>query len=498
VRDRDHFPAGLVLDSHKQAPLGQPIVDLPAPPCVVLALDQGSGQAAEPVVVQGDRVAIGSTVARARDAGSTALHAPISGRVAAIETREAATASGHSTCIVIEGDGEERRDPAVCPLPDYLSLPPGELVGALRAAGIAGLGGAAFPTATKLEAARARGARRLVLNGAECEPWICCDDALIREQAADILLGAQVLMHALGADSCVVAIEDDKPQAIEAMRASVAATGASGVEVQVLPAIYPQGAERQLVTAVTGDEVPSRGLPAEVGVTCQNVATAAAIARWVRTGEPCLSRVVTVTGSGVTRPCNVRARIGTPLAALVTAAGGYRDTPLLLVAGGNMTGRALPSDEIGLTKAMNCVLVATHADLGSRIGAFERPCIRCGDCAAVCPAGLLPQQLHRAALADDEPSLRGLGIWDCIDCGCCDYVCPSQIPLAHRFREARNRLREREAAARKAAAARERHERRERRLEQAALAEQQAFDAARRRALGDGPAAKPDAPGGKS
>jgi electron transport complex protein RnfC len=333
-----------------------------------------------------------------------------------------------------------------------------------------------------------------VLNGAECEPWICCDDALLREQAEDVLLGARVLMHALTADACVVAIEDDKPQAIAAVRAGIAATGATGVEVQVLPAIYPQGAERQLVTAVTGDEVPSRRLPAEIGVTCQNVATAAAIARWMRTGEPCVSRVVTVTGNGVGRPCNVRARIGTPLVALVEAAGGYRDTPLQLIAGGNMTGRALPSDEIGLAKAMNCVLVATHADLVSRTSAFERPCIRCGDCAVVCPAGLLPQQLHRAAVAEDEASLRDLGLWDCIDCGCCDYVCPSQIPLAHRFRIARGRLREREDASRQAAAARERHERRERRLEQAALAEQEAFEAARRRALGDGPATRPDPP----
>ena len=496
MQGRHRFPAGLVLESHKQFPLGQPIVELPAPPRVVLALDQGSGCEAEPVVATGDRVAVGSTVALPGAAGSAALHATISGRVVAIEPREAATSSGQSTCIVIEGDGEDRRDPDLRARPEYSSLDPGQLVLALRAAGIAGLGGAAFPTATKLEAARARNARKLVLNGAECEPWICCDDALLREQAADVLLGARVLMHALAADSCVVAIEDDKPQAIEAMRASLAASEATGIEVQVLAAVYPQGAERQLITAVTGDEVPSGGLPADVGVTCQNVATAAAIARWVRTGEPCLTRVVTVTGSGVARPCNVRARIGTPLAALVTAAGGYRDTPLRLIAGGNMTGRALPSDEIGLAKAMNCVLVATRADLGPRLSACERPCIRCGDCAAVCPAGLLPQQLHRAALADDESGLRGLGIRDCIDCGLCDYVCPSQIPLAHRFRRAQVVLREREAGARKAAAARERHERRARRLEHEALAENEAFEAARRRALGNDTAAKPDAPDG--
>ena len=186
--------------------------------------------------------------------------------------------------------------------PEYASLTPAEIIAALREAGIAGLGGAAFPTATKLDAARARDARKLVLNGAECEPWICCDDALLRAEAADVLLGARVLMHALAADSCVIAIEDDKPQAIAAMRDTLGSGGVADIEVQVLPAVYPQGAERQLVTPITGSEVPSRGLPAAVGVTCQNVATAAAIARWVRTGEPCLTRVVTVTGSGVARP----------------------------------------------------------------------------------------------------------------------------------------------------------------------------------------------------
>ena len=203
-----------------------------------------------------------------------------------------------------------------------------------------------------------------------------------------------------------------------------------------------------------------------------------------------LSRIVTVTGSGVAHPGNVRAAIGTPLAALIAACGGYRGAPLRLIAGGSMTGRALPSDEVGLTKSMNCVLVTTRDDIGSRLGAVELPCIRCGDCASVCPAGLLPQQLLRAALADAHDALRRLGVRDCIDCGLCDYVCPSQIPLADRFRHARRRLLEAEAMANKAAAARERHELHKRRLQQAATAEQRAFDSVRNRARqpGDGSA----------
>jgi electron transport complex protein RnfC len=207
-----------------------------------------------------------------------------------------------------------------------------------------------------------------------------------------------------------------------------------------------------------------------------------------------VSRVVTVTGSGVASPSNVLARIGTPLGELVAAAGGYRDSPVRLIAGGNMMGRAVASDEIGLSKAMNCVLVATARDLQPRLDAVEVACIRCGDCATVCPPRLLPQQLHRAALADDEAGLAAHGLFDCIDCGCCDYVCPSQIPLAHRFRLARERLRER-ALARHKSDARERFERHERRLSEAAAVKQRAFELAREQARDASAAREPDRDG---
>ncbi len=378
---------------------------------------------------------------------------------------------------------------------DPASLSTDQLIQRLRDAGIAGLGGAGFPTATKLDSARTRGAQTLVLNGAECEPWICCDDALMRSAADDVVVGALLLRRVAGAGRCVIAIEDDKPEAIAAVTSAIerqrdAAQRDDEVTLAVVPAVYPQGAERQLITAVAGIEVPSGSLPAAAGVICQNVATAAAVARWAARGEPLLSRVVTVTGSGVEQPCNVRAPVGAPLSALIAAAGGYRGTPLRLIAGGSMTGRALPSDEVGLTKAMNCVLVATRDDIGSRLGAVELPCIRCGDCADACPAGLLPQQLHRAALADAHEALRELGVRDCIDCGLCDYVCPSQIPLADRFRDARRRLHEADAIAARAADARERHELRTRRLQEAAAAEQQAFESVRNRVRqpGDDPA----------
>jgi Na+-translocating ferredoxin:NAD+ oxidoreductase subunit C len=486
---RPAFPAGLALAAHKRQATGLPIVELAPPAQVVLALDQGSGSTAQPVVAVGARVAIGTLVARADDAAATAIHAPIAGIVIAIEARAAAAEGGHGVCIVIEGDGTATLDASVRPIPDLDTLDPAELMHRLRDAGIAGLGGAAFPTATKLAAARASGAQLLLLNGAECEPWICCDDVLMRSSAAEVVLGARILQHALGAARCVIAVEDDKPEAIAALRAALEGQDGAALSVAVVPAVYPQGAERQLVTAVTGIEVPSGDLPAQAGVLCQNVATAAAVARWARDGEPAMARIVTVTGSGVARPCNVRALLGTPLAALIDAAGGYQGKPLRLIAGGSMTGRALASDEAGLTKAMNCILVATSEDLGGSLDRSELPCIRCGDCAAVCPVGLLPQMLHRATLADDQQSMRQLGAHDCIDCGLCDYVCPSQIPLASRFRAARRTLRIADESARRANAAKVSYERREQRLRATAAAEQQALDAARSRAGQDRDAA---------
>jgi electron transport complex protein RnfC len=488
------LPLGLPLAAHKTDAVAASIVALPLPGTVSLSLDQGSGVPATAVVAVGQRVAAGELMARADDPCASAVHTPIAGIVRAIEPRDAAVVGGHGPCIVIDDDGSGPDAPAAGGPVDVATFDPEHLLQRLREAGIAGLGGAGFPTATKLALARARGVGTLLLNGAECEPWICCDDALLRHAAADVVQGAQILSRALGAARTVIAVEDDKPAAIAAVRAALESLPDTGIALFVLPALYPQGAERQLILAVTGIEVPADALPQDAGVLCQNVGTAAAVARWARTGEPLLTRVVTVTGSGVARPCNVRAAIGTPLARLVAAAGGYQGTPLRLIAGGNMTGRALPSDEVGLTKATNCVLVATRADLGGRFDAIEQPCIRCGDCASVCPAGLLPQQMLRATGVDEPLALRDLGVFDCIDCGLCDYVCPSQIPLAHRFRIGRDRLRAADALAEKAGLARERYRQHERRRQESAAAERRAFAEVRAqsRPLPPGPSSPDD------
>jgi len=473
---RNRFPAGLELPPHKALALQHGIQPAPEPARAFVAMDQGSGHAATPAIAVGERVRIGTRIARATHANGTPVSSPVAGTVVSIEEHETASPAGRGLCIVVDNDGSGVVDPACEPL-CWESMPPYEVLARIQDAGIAGLGGAAFPAAAKLGAGRAHEVTHLVLNGAECEPWICCDEALMRERAADVLLGARVMLHASGASHCTIAVEDDKPEAIAALRA--AATDPR-MQITAIGTVYPAGAERQLLHAVTGMEIPHREHPPTVGLLCQNVGTAAAVARLVTTGEPAIRRIVTVTGSGVGRPANLDARIGTPLAELAVACGGYQRDPRRLIAGGTMTGRALETDEVPLTLAVMCVVAATAADLAVR-GA-EMPCIRCGDCARVCPAGLLPQQLHRALLAGDEPLLERHGLVDCIECGCCDYVCPSRIPLTARFQRARAASSLRHEERLRAAHLRARFERHERRMAEAAEAERRAFEDARRRA----------------
>ena len=469
---------GLTLPARKDAAAAATLRAAPVPAVATMALDQGRGRAARPVVRVGDQVRIGTRIADSDHPSVVPLHASVAGRVIAIE--DSPTPTGTGPCIVIDNDGSEARAHEQAPL-DWAALSPEVLASTLREAGVAGLGGAAYATAAKVDAARTRAAEHLLLNGAECEPWICCDDALMRSRAADVIEGARVLMHATGATRCSVAIEDDKPEAIAAMQAAIAAAHDPRVTLATLPTRYPAGAEGTLVEALTGNEVPRGGHPPDVGALCHNVGTAAAVAAAVR-GVPVVSRVVTVTGSGVMTPANVEARIGTPIADMVAACGGYADAPLRLIAGGSMMGRALDTDEVPVTHGLSCALVATAGDLIER--GPEYACIRCGDCADVCPPGLLPQQLLRGLLAGDDAMLARHGLADCIECGCCDYVCPSAIPLTARFRAARAEARTRDAARRHSDDLRERHAHHVARLAAEAEAERRAFEAARELARG--------------
>lgn len=450
---------GLRLDSNKKRSTEVALRSIDAPAQVVLPLDQHAGVPARCLVQVGERVLRGQPVGEPQGQISAWLHASVTGRVTAIEPRLTANQPHTgSLSIVIDNDGST--ETAYAERTDFESLDPLQLCKRIALAGMVGLGGAAFPTAPKLLRGQQAVDVHLLLNGAECEPWISCDDMLMRERAADILRGARIMRHALQAKKCTIVIEDDKPEAERSLRAAQDMDG--DVVILVVPTIYPAGGENQLITAVTGVEVPTGGLPSDIGIVCHNVGTAAAIARWIDLGEPLIRRIVTVTGSGVGAPGNFDVVLGTSMAELLVQANGDPAAMARLLMGGSMMGLALPSATLPVVKGSNCIVAASPGDLRPR--GPQMPCIRCGNCEEVCPALLLPQQLHWFARNADLPALGQHGLLDCIECGCCDHVCPSQIPLTQQFREAKPALTAQHAARNEADLARARFEARDARL----------------------------------
>ena len=452
---------GLRLPAHKRESTATPIREVPVPAQLVLPIHQHAGEPAKPVVDVGERVLKGQVIAEPDGEMGVPVHASSSGKIVAIENRPVSRRHGdEAPCIVIETDGTDEALPRR-QQNNYLQTPPADLLLQILDGGIAGLGGAVFPTAQKLMQARTVAVEYLILNGVECEPYISCDDMLMRTHAEAVVGGAQIMLHALQLDTCLLVVESDKPAALARLGEALAEASDDRIALKQVPTIYPSGGEDQLVQLVTQREVPSGGLPTDVGCVVQNVGTAAAVYDWVARDEPLISRVTTITGDGVVEPVNVRARIGTPLADVVKSAGGYRDAHRHLLIGGPMTGRSVTTDAVPLVKATNCVLVLENAPSSAE----ERPCIRCGDCASVCPVRLQPQQLLWYANADDEQKLRDFGLVDCIECGCCDLVCPSHIPLTADFRRAKSRIRELADEKARAERARERFEARNLRLQ---------------------------------
>jgi len=457
---------GLRLPGNKTESTRNPIFDVSIPSQLVLPITQHVGDPAQPLVGIGERVLKGQLVAEPDRTLGAPVHASSSGKVIAIEPWPVSRRFGdNAPCIIIECDGKDEAIQRADAPADYTTLAPEDLLSKILQGGIVGLGGAVFPTAQKLMQARTCEIDHLLLNGVECESYISCDDMLMRERAGEVVSGAQILMHALQIGVCFIAVESDKPDAIRALGQILGEINDDRIILKQVPTIYPSGGEDQLVQLVTNREVPSGGLPSDVGCLVQNVGTAAAIHDWVIDNEPLISRITTITGDGVVNPINVRARIGTTIGDIIELTGGYTDRAKQLIIGGPMTGKAVTTDRVPLVKATNCVLVSSETPSPGP----ELPCIRCGDCAAVCPVQLLPQQLFWYACADNEEKMREFGLIDCIECGCCDLVCPSHIPLTADFRVAKGRIRELADEKARAARARQRFEARNSRLEREKL-----------------------------
>ncbi|MDX5408735.1 MAG: electron transport complex subunit RsxC [Thauera sp.] len=444
------FHGGVKPDAHKNESCTPAIRRAPLPARLTVPLRQSARATASCIVEVGQRVLKGERIGEAEGFLGTAVHAPTSGTVIDIARYPMAHASGLDTeCVVIEPDGEERW---VEHAPfDFHAASREEALAWLRDCGIVGLGGATFPSHVKL--GKGSGIETLILNGAECEPWITCDDRLMRERAAEILAGATMLRELIGARELVVGVEDNKPEAIAAMKAAAAASP-HGVAIVAVPTLYPAGGEKQLIRVLTGIEIPYGKLGADYGVQCFNVGTAYAVYRAIALGEPLISRIVTLTGN-VEDAGNWEVLIGTPVQDLLPLARPRADTDRTLM-GGPMMGYALPRLDVPIVKGSNCLISASPRLFPP--APPEQPCIRCTECSKACPADLQPFELYWFSRSKNFGKAQEYHLFDCIECGCCSYVCPAHIPLVDYFRFAKSEIwaREREKAA--ADQARERFE----------------------------------------
>ena len=457
------FHGGIHPPENKHQSTGEPIGSIPLADDLIVPLNQHIGGTAIPLVKLGDLVQKGQKIAEADGMISCPVHAPSSGKVVAIEPMAVPHPSGMvADCIQIRTDGRDEWC-TLTPLEDYASRDIDDVLEKIRDCGIAGMGGAGFPTAVKLNPRGGAEIDTLIINGTECEPYITADDMLMRERADEIIGGVEILAHLLEQpERVLIGIEDNKPEAIAAMRQAAEGTR---FHVVVFPTKYPSGGEKQLIEILTGREVPNEGLPANVGIVCQNVGTARAVYRAITLGEPLVSRVTTVVGESLQRQRNIEAPLGTPIRHILEQHGLDRQQLQRVIIGGPMMGYTIDDLSAPVVKTTNCILAPSKQELPTPPPA--QACIRCGLCAEVCPASLLPQQLYWYARAEDREKLQAYNLFDCIECGACSYVCPSSIPLVQYYRAAKGDIREARLEKEKADRARERFEYRKLRLEKA-------------------------------
>ncbi|MGI9949370.1 electron transport complex subunit RsxC [Vibrio hyugaensis] len=454
------FPGGVHPAENKKQSNKTELVHAAIPSEIVLPLKQHIGKAGNLLIAVGDTVLKGQQLT-ASDSGFTVpVHAPTSGQVTAIEPRTVAHPSGLSElCAVITPDGNDTWCEKT-PVADYTQESADALIDVIRLAGISGMGGAGFPTAKKIQSGIAR-TEILIVNAAECEPYITADDKLMQEHADELIQGIEIVEHILKPKLTIIGIEDNKPAAIKALEQ---AAMNKDIVIRVIPTKYPSGGEKQLIKILTNKEVPSGAIPADIGILVQNVGSLYSIKRAVIDGEPVVNRIVTLTGKTFKQPRNVWTLLGTPVQALLDEFGYKADKKLpRLIMGGPMMGFTLPHAQVPITKTSNCILAPKRREIAS--DQYEMECIRCSQCAEACPASLLPQQLQWYAKSQEYEKLEELNLKDCIECGACAFVCPSEIPLVQYYRQAKAEIRTRAQEAAAAERAKLRFEEKKARME---------------------------------
>ncbi len=473
-------PGGIHPEQNKHQSTGEQIGTIAMPPEIILPMGQHIGAPATPIVEVGQTVLKGECVAKPEGFFSAAIHASTSGTISAIEERTITHPSGmRALCVIIKPDGKDTWAP-LNPCDDYTQLSKDEILERIRNAGIVGMGGAGFPTAIKANPKSNRKITTLILNGTECEPYITADDMLMRERADEILLGAQLFCHLLtDVNEILIGIEDNKPEAIAAMQAAANALNDERIHVVSFPTKYPSGGEKQLIQILTGKEIPSGGLPAQLGIVVQNIGTAVACHRAIVHGEPLISRVTTVVGQTLEKQRNINVLMGTPIGFVLQEHGFVSDYKQRIIVGGPMMGFAADNQNVPIIKTTNCILAPSTKELP--LPAPAQPCIRCGMCEQACPASLLPQQLYWFSRSEDVEKLEEHNLFDCIECGACSYVCPSNIPLVQYYRASKGTIKLQREEKAKSDHARLRFEQRQERIVKAE-AEKEAKREARKQA----------------